>query len=157
MTKKKKKAEIPKSRILPLIAVISLCIVASFAYRYHWNATDAKGTDGKSSVIALTGNTFKQTITSGVSVIDFWAAWCGPCRLQAPIMEDLARRYAGRAVIAKVDVDADGRLAESYDIRNIPTVVIFKDGKEIKRFIGVTDENNLAHVVNELLKGTSNN
>ena len=152
MTKKKKKADKPKSRLLPLIAVISLCIVVAFAYRYHWNAAGAKGTDGKSNVIALTENSFKQTITSGVSVIDFWAAWCGPCRLQAPIMEDLARRYVGRAVVAKIDVDAEGGLAESYGIRNIPTVVIFKDGKEIKRFIGVTGENVLARIMNELLK-----
>lgn len=152
MTKKKKKADKPKGGFLPLTAIISVCIVAAFLYRYHWDVAGVKGSGGKSSVAGLTENTFKRTINSGVSVIDFWAAWCGPCRQQAPIMEDLARSYVGRAVVAKVDVDAEGRLAERYGIRNIPTVVIFKNGEEIKRFVGVTDENSLARVVNGLLE-----
>ena len=70
-------------------------------------------------------------------MVDFWADWCGPCKMLAPVMEALDRQYAGRVTVGKVNVDEEGELAIRYGVMNIPTVIFFKDGKEIGRKVGV--------------------
>lgn len=71
-----------------------------------------------------------------VALLDFWAEWCGPCRMVSPIIEELAGQYDGKAVIAKVNVDEEGDLARRFHVMSIPTVILFKDGKEIARKVG---------------------
>ncbi len=75
--------------------------------------------------------------TPGVSVIDFWAEWCGPCRMLTPIIEDLAKEYEGKALIGKVDVDANPETSIKFGVRSIPTIVIMKDGKVIEKVVGL--------------------
>ena len=87
----------------------------------------------------------------GVTVIDFWAVWCGPCRLIGPIIEDLSEEYKDKALIGKVDVDSNPETAMKYGIRSIPTVLILKDGEEVKRHVGVTTKANLARLIDEQL------
>ncbi|RPI68703.1 MAG: thioredoxin [Ignavibacteriae bacterium] len=85
----------------------------------------------------LTDETFGTEIGEGkVTLVDFWAAWCGPCRAIAPIIDDLAGEYDGRAKIAKVDVDNNPRVAMEYGIRSIPALLIFKDGKVVDTIVG---------------------
>jgi thioredoxin 1 len=72
----------------------------------------------------------------GVALVDFWAAWCGPCRIIAPFVEEIARDYAGKAVVAKLDTDANPQVPMRYGIMGIPTLIIFKDGKEVDRIVG---------------------
>jgi len=69
-------------------------------------------------------------------VVDFWAEWCGPCRRLAPVIDQLAQDYAGRLQFAKVNVDADGELAATYQVEGIPTSIVFVGGQEIRRFVG---------------------
>jgi thioredoxin len=69
-------------------------------------------------------------------LVDFWAAWCGPCRMIAPFVEEIARDYAGKAVVAKVDTDANPQTPMKYGIMGIPTLIIFKDGQEVDRIVG---------------------
>jgi thioredoxin 1 len=85
----------------------------------------------------LTGDNFAQTIGSGTTLVDFWADWCGPCKMVAPIIEELAEEFDGRAVVAKVDTDAEEDIAFGYGITAIPTVILFRDGAEAERFVGV--------------------
>ncbi len=70
-------------------------------------------------------------------LVDFWAAWCGPCRTLGPVIESLAGQYAGKAVVAKVDVDANQQVAMKYGIRSIPTVMLFDKGRIVETFVGV--------------------
>lgn len=92
----------------------------------------------------LTSADFDATIQKGVTLVDFWAEWCAPCRMMAPVLEELAAEYAGKATVAKVNVDQESDLAIKYDIMSIPSLLIFKDGQLQKRFIGVTPKKELA-------------
>ena len=88
-------------------------------------------------VLQLSDANFDQEIKSGVVLVDFWADWCGPCRIQAPIIDEVADKIGAAAKIAKVNVDESPRLASIFGIRSIPTLIIFKDGKQVKQFTGV--------------------
>ena len=88
------------------------------------------------SALHLTSANFDETIGKGKVLVDFWASWCGPCRMVAPIIEELAAEYDGRAIVAKVDVDNEGELASRYNVMSIPTVIFFENGEEVKRLIG---------------------
>ncbi len=101
----------------------------------------------------ITDANFQQEVLDkkGVTVIDFWAEWCGPCRMIAPIIEKLAEEYDGKALIGKVDVDNNPEVAFKYGIRSIPTILILKDGEEIKRHVGYTTQANLAQIIDTQL------
>lgn len=88
------------------------------------------------SVLHLTEEAFDQAIAQGTALVDFWASWCGPCKMLAPVIEELGDKYEGTATIAKVDVDAEPGLAARYGVMSIPTVILFKDGAEIDRKVG---------------------
>lgn len=82
--------------------------------------------------------TFDKTLEEGrLMMVDFWAEWCGPCQMLGPVIEDLAGKYEGKAVVGKVNTDEEQELAIRYSVMNIPTVIFFKDGKEIDRKVGV--------------------
>ncbi len=83
--------------------------------------------------------TFEKTLAEGkLMMADFWAEWCGPCQMLGPVIESLAERYEGKVIVGKVNTDEEGELAMRYGITGIPTVIFFKDGKEIDRIVGVT-------------------
>lgn len=85
-------------------------------------------------------------------LIDFFAEWCGPCRIQTPTMEALKKEYEGRADVLKVDVDKDGKAATKYNIYVVPTIVLEKDGEELQRWLGVTTKEELAKAIDGALK-----
>ena len=91
----------------------------------------------------LTQENFDSTIASGTVLVDFWATWCGPCRMQAPILEDLDARVGGKAKICKVDVDEQPAVAGRYGVSSIPTLIVFKDGKPVEKRVGVTSADEL--------------
>jgi thioredoxin 1 len=98
------------------------------------------------------GNFEDQVIKSDKPVmVDFWAEWCGPCRMVAPIMEEISREYEGKALVVKCDVDSSPGVAAKYSIRNIPTVLFFKDGKIADKQVGAVPKNNFVVKLNALL------
>jgi len=98
-----------------------------------------------SQATAVTDSTFESEIEKhdGLAVVDFWAAWCGPCRMIAPILDQLAVDYDGKAKVVKLDVDANQRTAMKYNIRSIPAVLFFKDGKVVDQVIGAVPKTQL--------------
>ena len=104
------------------------------------------------SVQQITDSTFEQTVNGGKPVfIDFWAAWCGPCRMIAPIVEELAPSYNGKAVIAKMDVDANPTVPQRLGVTSIPTLIMFKDGKQVDRAVGVMPKGELQKFIDRNL------
>lgn len=91
-----------------------------------------------STAVAVTDQSFEAEIEkhAGLAVVDFWATWCGPCRIIAPILDQLAIEYAGKAKVAKVDVDTNLRTATRFNVRSIPMVLFFKDGQVVDQVIG---------------------
>jgi len=86
---------------------------------------------------------FQAAVAQGVTLVDFWAPWCGPCRMQAPILHQVADALGERAQVAKVNVDENMRAAVQFGVSSIPTLVVLKDGKEVERFIGVQPKQTL--------------
>ena len=84
-------------------------------------------------------------------LVDFWAVWCGPCKMQAPILDQVAAQVEGKAKVVKVDVDAAPKLAKRLEIQAIPTVIVFKNGKPEKRFVGITKADTLVSAVTSAL------
>ncbi len=99
------------------------------------------------SATELTTGNFDASTKDGVTLIDFWAEWCGPCKMIGPLIEELATEYEGKATIAKVNIDNEGELAAKFNVSSIPTLLVIKDGEETKRFVGVTAKANLAEAL----------
>ncbi len=85
------------------------------------------------------------------AVVDFWAAWCGPCKMIAPIVEEIAEEYDGKVKVCKLDVDANQSLAAQYGIRSIPSLLIFKDGNVVNQVIGAVPKGQLVQKIDEVL------
>lgn len=103
------------------------------------------------SVKQLNDTTFTEAIRSGATLVDFWAPWCGPCQMQIPILGKVAEAVGSRATIAKVNVDDAPATASQYGVRGIPTLILFKNGEEINRFVGVQQEHALLSAVEAAL------
>jgi thioredoxin 1 len=101
--------------------------------------------------IELTDDNFEATINEGVSMVDFWAPWCGPCRMIAPVIEELAEDFDGKANIAKVNTDEEQDIAIQYGIRSIPTLLFFKDGELVDQMVGAAGKEVLADKIDSLL------
>ena len=99
----------------------------------------------------LNKDNFDQSISSGVALVDFWAEWCGPCKMQLPIIEEFSSEMEGKATVGKVNVDEELELAQSFGIQSIPTLILFKDGKPVKKLVGLHSKESLYEEVNQVL------
>lgn len=102
-------------------------------------------------MLELNKDNFKEVTSSGVSLVDFWAPWCGPCKMLLPIIDELAQEFDGKAKICKVNIDENEDLAVEHGIRSVPTLLFFKDGKLEAQMIGVQAKQSLVDKINSLL------
>jgi len=103
--------------------------------------------------LEITDANFEETVLKSDKpvMVDFWAAWCGPCRMVGPIIDDISKDYDGKAVVGKLDVDANQEFAAKYGVRNIPTVLIFQNGEVVGRQVGVAPKTTYAEALEALL------
>ena len=101
--------------------------------------------------LSLNKDNFEQSIANGVALVDFWAEWCGPCKMQLPIIEEFSSEMEGKATIGKVNVDEELELAQSFGIQSIPTLILFKDGKPVKKLVGLHSKESLYEEINQVL------
>ena len=103
--------------------------------------------------LEITDATFEETVLKSDKpvLVDFWAAWCGPCRMVGPVIDEVSNEYEGRAVVGKVDVDANQEFAAKYGVRNIPTVLLFKNGELVDRKVGVSPKDAYMKAIDAVL------
>ncbi|MDO5036004.1 MAG: thioredoxin [Porphyromonas sp.] len=100
----------------------------------------------------FTDSNFKAELQSGKAmVVDFWASWCGPCRMVGPIIEELAQKYEGKVLVGKLNVDENSDIPVEYSVRNIPTILFIKDGEVKQRVVGVQSKGSLEAEIEKLL------
>jgi thioredoxin len=102
--------------------------------------------------LEITDSTFDEVLnTDKLVVMDFWAEWCGPCRMVGPIIDELSTEYANKAVIGKVDVDNNDEITSKFGIRNIPTILFFKNGELVDKHVGAAQKSALVEKIDKLL------
>lgn len=99
----------------------------------------------------LNDDNFADTVDQGVTLVDFYADWCGPCRMVAPIVKELAAEMSGKANVAKLDIESAQQTTTNFRVTSIPTIIIFKDGKEVERFVGVKDKATLEKAIEKAI------
>jgi thioredoxin 1 len=106
------------------------------------------------SEVILTEENFEQEVLKSDKpvVVDFWATWCGPCKMLAPVVESVAQKYEGKAKVCKLDVDQAMNIAAKYKISSVPTLIFFKNGESIAQAVGVQSEDALCAKIDDLLK-----
>jgi thioredoxin 1 len=135
---------------MQIVAFIGVAVIAFIAYLY-WSVRKMKNmpvvADHK-KIKQLTDQNFNQQIKNGVMLVDFWASWCAPCKMMAPVLNDVSNVLTDNKSIGKVNVEIAKVISSKYNIRSIPTMILFKDGKEINRFVGIKSKEFLIKEIN---------
>lgn len=138
---------------MTITIIVSVLIIATFAIYMYMTYRKIRNTpevEMHSTIRELTDANFAAQVKTGVTLVDFWASWCMPCKMMAPILNEVAEELGTTARVAKLDVDANNASAAKYGVRSIPTLVLFKNGKEINRFVGVKTKNFLVNEINKV-------
>jgi thioredoxin 1 len=102
------------------------------------------------NILTLTDKNFQHQTKNGLILVDFWASWCAPCRMMAPVLNDVADELNGNSHVGKVNIEQYQSLAQKFQVRNIPTLILLKNGKEVDRFVGIKNKEFLLQQINKI-------
>jgi len=106
--------------------------------------------DDHKDILTLSEKNFQQQTKGKVVLVDFWAAWCAPCRMMAPVLNDVADGLSGNQKVGKINIEQQQSLANQFKVRSIPTLILFRNGKEVKRFVGIKQKDFLIREIQEV-------
>ena len=135
--------------------IIILALLVLFATYVFFSAQRMKklaATPQSDKIVTLTDRNIQQKLKSGLVLVDFWAEWCMPCRVMGPVLNEVAESLEGQATVAKLNVDDFKPISAQYGIRNIPTLILFKNGKEVERFVGIKQKDFLVRQMQKHLQ-----
>jgi thioredoxin 1 len=142
--------EHPKIEKMKTLALIAILVSAIIIPANISGQKSVKTQNSKENVLILTDQNFAKTIKSGIVMVDFWATWCGPCRIFAPRLEEIALEMGKKVVAGKLDTDRNQLTSIKYNIKYLPTIILFKNGTEVKRFVGLQEKETIVNAINEL-------
>jgi len=146
------KKKLMQTAIIIVISVLSFILVLfGYAYLKYRKIITRGNISYTSSVVTLNDQNFNNITSKGVTLVDFWAEWCQPCKLQKPIINDVAETLKGKARIANIDVEKNQKIAAKYNIKSIPTLIILKNGKEVSRMVGLKNKIQIIKEVEKFL------
>lgn len=120
-----------------LAIILAALVIISIRKRYKVLKNMDMGASDSPSLVILNDSDYKKQISTGITLIDFWAPWCMPCKIQGPIVSEVADLMVDKASICKLNIDENKRAAAEFGVRSIPTIIIFKDGKIVDKLVGV--------------------
>jgi len=132
-----------------IIALVVIAVVVILFMRSYNKMKNTPAVENSELIEHLTAQNFAHKTKSGVVLVDFWADWCMPCKMMAPILNEVAEATDGTATIYKLNVDEQQQVAAQFGIRSIPTMILFKDGKEVERIIGVKSKEAVIASINK--------
>jgi thioredoxin 1 len=129
---------------------MTLLIFAAYVYWTFRKMKNMPAVADHKRIKLLTDQNFSQQIKKGVILVDFWASWCAPCKMMSPVLNDVADALADNKSVGKLNIELYRNVPSKYNIRSIPTMVLFKDGKEVNRFVGIKSKEFLLKEMNAL-------
>jgi len=136
------------------VLIIIGVLILAFAVLYLAARSKMKNiadVEDNESILTLSDKNFQHQTRNRIVLVDFWAGWCVPCKMMAPVLNDLTEELKGKAYVGKVDVEKYQILAQKFNVRNIPTMVLFRDGKEVNRFVGIKTKDFLVKQIENIL------
>lgn len=132
-----------------IVLGVLFATVVIMVFVAKWKMKNIPSVANNPKIKVLTDINFNQQIKKGIMLVDFWAEWCGPCKMMAPVLNDLSEKLGANKSIGKLDVQEFQSLAATFKVRGIPTMILFKDGQEVNRFVGVKSKDFLLKEINK--------
>jgi thioredoxin 1 len=135
-------------QITMIITGIIIAILGGLFFKARARMKNIPLVDANDKILTLTDKNFQHQTKNRLVLVDFWASWCAPCRMMAPVLNEVSSELSGNSHVGKVNIELYQSLAQKFQVRNIPTLILLKNGNEVNRFVGLKNKEFLLHQIN---------